>query len=108
MFTYEQFNSIIIEIEAILNSRPFTPLSSDPNDFSALTPAHFLIGSSLQTLPEYEIMDVRTNRLSLWQHTQKIKQHYWTRWHREYLHELHTRRKWHVSDANSIKEGMLS
>ncbi|XP_076248154.1 uncharacterized protein LOC143187904 [Calliopsis andreniformis] len=107
VFTYEQFNSIIIEIEAILNSRPLTPLSSDPNDCIALTPAHFLIGGSLQTLPEYEISDIRNNRLSLWQHTQKIKQHFWNRWHREYLHELHTRSKWHVDANNNIKEGML-
>ncbi|XP_043259315.1 uncharacterized protein LOC122401313 [Colletes gigas] len=107
LFTYEQLNSIIIEIEAILNSRPLTPISSDPNDYIALTPAHFLIGDSLQTLPEYEWTHVQTNRLSLWQHTQKIKQHFWSRWHREYLHELHTRCKWHTGNHKNIKEGML-
>ncbi|XP_076230308.1 uncharacterized protein LOC116434332 [Nomia melanderi] len=107
LFTYEQLNSIIIEIEAILNSRPLTPLSSDPNDYIALTPAHFLIGDSLQTLPEYEWTDVHIRRLSLWQHTQRVKQHFWSRWHREYLHELHTRSKWHIGNSAGIKEGTL-
>ncbi|XP_034179509.2 uncharacterized protein LOC117603975 [Osmia lignaria lignaria] len=103
LFTYEQFNTFIIEIESILNSRPLTPLSSDPNDFSALTPAHFLIGDSLMSIPEHDFQDVPTNRLSLWQHIVKVKQHFWKRWHREYFNELLLRSKWHKGDPEQIK-----
>ena len=39
------------QIEAVLNSRPLYPMPSDPNDPTPLTPAHFLIGESLLTLP---------------------------------------------------------
>ncbi|KAJ8893150.1 hypothetical protein PR048_005733 [Dryococelus australis] len=35
-----------------LNSRPFTALSSDPGDLSALTPGHCLIADSLLVIPE--------------------------------------------------------
>ncbi|CAK9826629.1 hypothetical protein ANTRET_LOCUS4442 [Anthophora retusa] len=107
MLTYEQFYTLIVEIEAILNSRPLTPISSDPNDFLALSPNHFLIGESLASLPEQNFVDTQTNKLSLWQHVQKIKQHFWRRWQTEYLQELHTRSKWHTGDGTKIKEGTL-
>ncbi|XP_076301703.1 uncharacterized protein LOC143219714 [Lasioglossum baleicum] len=94
-------------IEAILNSRPIIPISSDPNDLIALTPGHFLIGDSLTNLPECDLTEVAANRLSLWQHIQQVKQHFWKRWHTDYLHELHTRNKWHRQDSSQMKVGTL-
>ncbi|XP_078051456.1 uncharacterized protein LOC144477603 [Augochlora pura] len=89
LFTFENFNTLITEIEAILNSRPLTPISSDANDLLALTPGHFLIGDSLTSLRERDFRDTPSNRLSSsWQQIQKIKQHFWNRWRREYLNEL--------------------
>ncbi|XP_076649206.1 uncharacterized protein LOC143356978 [Halictus rubicundus] len=107
MFTYEQFNTCIIEIEAILNSRPLTPVSSDPNDLIALTPAHFLIGDSLKSVPEVDLRELPINRLSMWQRIQQIKQHFWVRWHKEYLNQLRTRSKWHDGDGKGIAVGQL-
>ncbi|CAK9826223.1 hypothetical protein ANTRET_LOCUS4105 [Anthophora retusa] len=106
LFTFEDFNTLIIEIESILNSRPLTPMSSDPNDLLVLTPGHFLIGDSLTSLRDREFTDVPSNRLSAWQHIQKIKRHFWNRWHREYLNELTRRGKW-VKGTHPIKEGAI-
>ncbi|XP_029172170.1 uncharacterized protein LOC114941360 [Nylanderia fulva] len=50
--TYEQFSTVLASIEASLISRPISAPSSDPNDVSALTPGHFLIGKPLVALPE--------------------------------------------------------
>lgn len=106
LFTFEQFITLITEIEAILNSRPLTSLSSDPNDPTALTPAHLLIGDSLMSLPDANLLNVPSNRLSIWQQIQKSKQEFWDKWHKEYLHELNIRHKWKQGE-HPIKEGSI-
>ncbi|XP_055906484.1 uncharacterized protein LOC129941785 [Eupeodes corollae] len=50
--SFEELSTALLEIEAIMNSRPITPMSTDPNDVEAQTPAHLLIGSSLKAVPQ--------------------------------------------------------
>ncbi|XP_051157423.1 uncharacterized protein LOC127279231 [Leptopilina boulardi] len=107
ILTYEQLTTFATEIEAILNSRPITSVSSDPNDFIALTPGHFLIGDSLTNVPEHNLLDLQFNRLSSWQQVQQMKQHFWDRWNKEYLNELTVRKRWHKGFMNEIKIGTL-
>ncbi|XP_071644514.1 uncharacterized protein [Temnothorax longispinosus] len=83
--TVVEMMTVLAQVEAILNSRPLTPLSDDPLDLSALTPAHFLIGDFSTSYPEPDILDVPMNRLSRWQHVERLKQHFWSRWSKEYL-----------------------
>lgn len=94
LLTFENFYSLITQIEGILNSRPLTPLSTDPNDLEALTPAHFLIGRTLQAVPHPDLRHIPTGRLSHYQLLQQLKQHFWTRWSKEYLSQLQERHKW--------------
>ena len=107
LFTYEELNTYTCKIEAILNSRPITPMSQDPNDLRALTLAHFLIGEALPSLPEVDYTDTPVNRLSVWEHIQFMKQHFWRRWSKEYLNQLTTRAKWHLKKPEDIKIGSL-
>ena len=73
---FEEMHTFLTRIEACLNSRPLTPLSSDPNDLEALTPGHFLIGEALTAPVEINLEDVRLNRLSRWQMVEKMRQHF--------------------------------
>ncbi|XP_055605651.1 uncharacterized protein LOC129753827 [Uranotaenia lowii] len=86
---YEDLVTILSQIEGAMNSRPLVPLSEDPNDFEAITPSHFLIGSQLQALPHPDLKDVPENRLkNRYQVIQQKQQLFWYHWQTEYLKEL--------------------
>ncbi|XP_033222820.1 uncharacterized protein LOC117176676 [Belonocnema kinseyi] len=106
LFTFEEFYTLCVEIESILNSRPLSPISTDINDISALIPEHFLIGDSFTYLPEPDLLPLPSNRLSSWQLFSKVRQDFWKRWSTEYLNELNVRQKWR-SDIKNPKIGML-
>ncbi|XP_033212462.1 uncharacterized protein LOC117170053 [Belonocnema kinseyi] len=86
-------DSFAIEVEAFLNSCPLTPISCDPIDMLALTPGHFIIGHSLTNLPEVDLTSASPSASARWLHIQKMRQHFWRRWHKEYLNELNIRHK---------------
>ncbi|XP_067216965.1 uncharacterized protein [Linepithema humile] len=90
LLTYEELTTLLVQIEAILNSRPLTALSDDPSDPTALTPGHFLVGSTLATVPEPSLQEMPQNRLSRWQLLQRMKESFWQRWSSEYLQQLQT------------------
>lgn len=105
--TYDELNTILIKIEAVLNSRPLTPLSSDPLDATPLTPAHFLIGEPTCSLPEPDLSSVPDNRLKRWQRVTQLTQCLWKRWNKEYLSQLQTRKKWLSNKGPALKVGTL-
>nr|CAI5844027.1 unnamed protein product [Callosobruchus analis] len=104
--TFENFLTILTQIEGIMNSRPLSPLSLDPGDLSALTSAHFLIGRSLTALPEGELTAIPDNRQNQYQKLQSLIQHFWPRWSKEYLTELQTRAKWKRDHKVVLKPGV--
>lgn len=106
-FVYEQFVTLLHQIEAILNSRPIHPLSDDPSDLQALTPGHFLIGEPL-ILPLPFKIDHRPESvgIKLWKERQRMVEHFWKRWQEEYLATLQERKKWRKEKEN-IKLGQL-
>ena len=54
--TFEEFTTVLTQIEACLNSRPLTPLNlPDDDGIAVLTPGHFLIGKPLMSLPDPQL-----------------------------------------------------
>lgn len=104
--TFEELSTTLAQIEAVLNSRPLTPLSSDPHDLSPLCPAHFLVGRPM-TAPVCADLDKRSiSSLTCYQRVEQIRQHFWTRWSKEYVSELQTRSKW-KSTRSELKADTL-
>lgn len=103
--SFEEYATILTQIEAILNSRPLFADSSDPTEPSAITPGHFLIGRELTAIPEPTYDDSRSTSCR-WKHLQSIRDHFWKRWSAEYLTQLQSRGKWSVRAPN-VREGMV-
>ena len=83
--TFEELSTVLVEIEAILNSRPIAPLSEDPNDGEALTPAHLLIESALKTIPEKNGKSRVVNYLKRYQLISHLKAQFWRIFQRDYV-----------------------
>jgi hypothetical protein len=75
--TFEELTTVLAQVEACLNSRPLTPLSSDASDLSVLTPSHFLIGSTLVVVPELPIDEDPSRIISRWRLVQQAQQQFW-------------------------------
>ena len=102
--------TIVVEVELILNNRPLTYLSDDVRDPEPLTPSHMLYGRMLTNLPhelvsQEDIQDPsydetsQLNRAAKWQSL--LLAHFSARWKHEYLTSL---REFHRASGNNNQE----
>jgi hypothetical protein len=95
LLSYSEMNTVLTDVEAAINSRPLTTVSSDSRDPEPLTPAHLAIGRPLKTLPDQaaeSVLPPDANRRYLY--IQRVIENFWKRWTQEYLPLLTVRRKW--------------
>lgn len=90
----EALNTILCEVEAMLNDRPITPSSDDPNDLEALTPNHLLLLKGKPILPPGLFDKHVTYGRRRWKQVQYISDLFWKRWAKEYLPTMQHRQKW--------------
>ncbi len=98
--TFEEFSTVITQIEACLNSRPLVALSCNDDGLEALTPGHFLIGRPLESLPDPSFSYRKLSLLHRWHLCQNLVRHFWQRWSQEYLSSLRKYTKWHKPTRN--------
>jgi hypothetical protein len=104
----EEFHTFVVEAESLINSRPLTPPSSDPNDNLPLTPNHFLHGQlGGQLAPPAVDEQQRINPRRRWQRVQELLRHFWARWQNELLPLLHNRKKWLYETKNLQKDDVV-
>ena len=89
MLTVLEMQTVLLEIEVILNSRPRCPLHDD--DFEEpLTPKHLLFERKLpQTNVNVEYCIGVSVSLKRVRHIETLVDHFWGRWRREYVATLH-------------------
>ena len=114
-FTFEEFTTVLTQVEACLNSRPLVSASTPDDDgIKVLTPGHFLVGQPLCALPDPYFSFRSTSLLQHWDLCQNLVRHFWQRWSSEYLSTLNKFNKWHhpsrnitVGDVVILKEDSL-
>ena len=115
-----QLQTILKEIETVVNSRPLTYCGEDIDDYPALTPSHFLSfpsletgcpAISLQTNPtESENKESVENVLQLWKRGQQHLNAFWKSWLNDYLlslREFHKIRKPRNAEMSSPRLGQV-
>lgn len=102
---YEEMSTILVQVEAALNSRPLQALTEDPNDLEALTPAHILIGEPLKSFLE-PIEDSDADLTTRYRRLRALFQHFWNRWQNEVLQDRQTRYRW-KEDGPNLRVGQL-
>lgn len=110
----ELLRAILMEAENIVNSRPLTFVSIESDDQEALTPNHFLLGSSNGEKPPGDFHANDINGRQVWKRSQALANEFWRRWVKEYLPTLTRRTKWfrnvkdiEVGDVVIVADGSL-
>ena len=100
----EVLTTVLTEVESILNSRPLSPASDDPNDCEPLTPNHLLLQTPVHALPPGSFVKEDIFVRKKWRQAQILADHFWKRWLKEYVPALQERQKWHRPRRNAEVE----
>ena len=90
-------------VEQILNSRPLTSASDDPEDLEALTPNHFLLGRASPATPFIPDAQRYTDLRRVFRVSQAYADMIWSRWNREYLPQWNERSKWNKEEVRQLE-----
>lgn len=92
--TDETLHTFMCLAENIVNSRPLSTVSDDPQDVNPLTPNHILMPRATPVIPfgVFDKKDMYVRRR--WKQCQYLADLFWSRWRKEYMPTLQIRSKW--------------
>ena len=107
---YDELQTLVIEVEGVLNSKPLTYVYVDIKQ--ALAPGHLLSGRKIVSLPDIsefnseEIEEISSHELltkrSLY--LSALMKHFWKRWLREYLVDLREHHRIQTASKSGLKQ----
>ncbi|XP_055615247.1 uncharacterized protein LOC129761547 [Toxorhynchites rutilus septentrionalis] len=104
--TQEVLESMLVEIENIVNSRPLTNIPVEDDDSPVLTPNHFLLGSANGLRSWVPLDDNPILLRNSWKQSQMQADIFWRYWVRDYMPTINRRTKW-FTPVEPIKLGDL-
>lgn len=89
---YDELNTLVVEVESLINSRPLTYIYDDEESIShPLTPSHLISGHRISAMPNdeyFEIMSTHNTLTRRQRHHKQLLQQFSKQWKREYLLSL--------------------
>lgn len=85
--TNDQLKTILMEVVSVINDRPLTTVTEDPNDLDPLTPNMFLRGTKNASFPEEEYITGKKLQEE-WRRIKALSERLQNRFRREYLGQL--------------------
>ncbi|KAK0156172.1 hypothetical protein N1851_000542 [Merluccius polli] len=104
--TDEVLETVLVEIEGILNSRPLGYTSSDVADLDPITPSFLLMGRRDSSLPQVVYDPAELTGRRLWRHSQVLADQFWKQFILHYLPTLQVRQKW-TKERDNLSEGAV-
>ena len=103
----EGLNTLMCEVESIVNGRPITKVSDDPKDLNALTPNHLLLLRAGTAMPPGVFSKEDNYTCRRWRQVQYLSNIFWSRWTKEYLPSLQQRQKWNKPQRNLAENDIV-
>lgn len=102
-FSDDTLQTLLCEVEAIINNRPLTPVSADVRDDPPLTPNHLLLLRCVLFPPSVTVSTCDHRRS--WRQAGYLAEQFWRRWRTEYLPLLQVRSGPTTRGRSNLKTG---
>ncbi len=80
----EELETLLCDVESVVNSRPLTYVSEDPDELSPLTPNSFILSKGMSYLPDVDVVE-REQFQARYRNLQQCREELRSRFQKEYL-----------------------